>query len=97
MSRVSLTDRFIRSRPPAPAGGRDEYLDSVVPGLALRITDTGHKSFVLIARFPTHPKNPTRRAIGKYGAVGLEGARIRARQWLEMIERSIAPAVEEAR
>ena len=79
MSRISLTDRFIKSRRPAAAGGRDEYQDAIVPGLALRVTDKGAKSFVLIARFPTHPKNPTRRAIGRYGAIGLEDARDRAR------------------
>jgi integrase len=61
------------------------------------VTDTGHKSFVLVARFPTHPKNPTRRAIGNYGAVSLEGARARARQWLDLIERGVDPAVEDAR
>src|ERR1700730_13759836 len=97
VSRTNLTDRFIKSRQPAPAGRRDEYQDAIVPGLALRVTATGHKSFVLIARFPTHPKNPTRRAIGRYGAVGLEDARARARQWLEWIERGVDPAVEEAR
>jgi integrase len=97
MSKRNLTDRYIKSRQPAPAGRRDEYHDAIVPGLALRVTDTGHKSFVLIARFPTHPINPTRRAIGKYGAVSLDTARARARQWLDWIERGIDPAVEDAR
>src|SRR5580704_842933 len=97
VSRTNLTDRFIKSRQPAPAGRREEFQDAIVPGLALRVTDTGNKSFVLVARFPTHPKNPTRRAIGRYGAVGLEDARARARQWLEWIERGVDPAVEDAR
>jgi integrase len=97
VSRTNLTDRFIKSRQPAPAGRREEYQDAIVPGLALRVTDTGNKSFVLIARFPTHPKNPTRRAIGRYGAVSLEAARTRARQWLDWIERGVDPAVEDAR
>jgi integrase len=97
LSRTNLTDRFIKSRQPAPAGRREEYQDAIVPGLALRVTDTGHKSFVLIARYPTRPKNPTRRAIGNYGAVSLETARSRARQWLEWIERGVDPAVEKAR
>lgn len=97
LTRTNLTDRFIKSRHAAPAGRREEYRDSIVPGLALRVTDTGHKSFVLIARYPTRPKNPTRRAIGNYGAISLEAARIRARQWLEWIERGVDPAVENAR
>jgi integrase len=97
LTRTNLTDRFIRSRQPAPAGRRHEYQDAIVPGLALRVTDTGHKSFVLVARYPTNPKNPTRRAIGSCGAVSLETARDRARQWLEWIERGVDPAVENAR
>lgn len=61
------------------------------------MTNAGHKSFVLVARFPTHPKNMTRRAIGNYGAITLDTARDRARQWLQWIERGIDPAVENAR
>jgi integrase len=65
--------------------------------LALRVTDKGHKSFVLVARYPSHPSNPTRRALGDYGAVTLEGARRKAREWLELIQKGIDPKVEEAR
>jgi hypothetical protein len=64
VSRQNLTDRFIKSRENAPAGRRVDYPDAVVSGLALRVTDRGHKSFVLIARYPLQPKNPTRRALG---------------------------------
>jgi integrase len=97
VSRINLTDRFIKSRRPAEPGTRDEYPDAIVPGLALRVTDKGSKSFVLIARYPKHPKNPTRRAIGRYGAIGLEDARQRARQWLALIDRGIDPEIENAR
>ena len=64
MSRKNLTVEFIRSRKPAPEGKRIDYFDAVVPGLGLRVTDRGHKSFVLVARYPSHPKNPTRRFLG---------------------------------
>ncbi len=64
MARINLTPRFIRSRRPAKSGQRDDYPDALVPGLALRVTDKGHKSFVLVARYPLKPKNPTRRALG---------------------------------
>jgi integrase len=63
----------------------------------LRVTDKGHKSFVLIARYPSHPQNPTRRAIGNYGAISLEQARQGAREWLELIGKGRDPKVEEAR
>jgi integrase len=95
--RQNLTDRFIKSCKPASAGKRDDYPDAIVPGLALRVTDKGHRSFVLVARYPTHPKNPTRRALGNYGAVGLDQARSKARQWLELIGKGIDPEIHEAR
>jgi integrase len=97
VSRENLTDRFIKSRKPAPAGKRDDYPDAIVPGLALRVTERGHKSFVLIARYPLQPKNPTRRALGDYGAITLEQGREKARAWLEMIGKGIDPKVEEER
>lgn len=64
VARKNLTVEFIRSRNAAPPGKRIDWADAVVPGLALRITDRGHKSFVLVARYPSHPKNPTRRFLG---------------------------------
>jgi len=97
MARLNLTDRFIASRKPAPAGQRQDYADAIVPGLALRVTDRGHKSFVLVARYPTNPANPTRRALGDYGALTLEQARLKARGWLELIQQGKDPKIEEAR
>ena len=67
------------------------------PGLALRVTDVGHKSFVLIARYPLNPKNPTRRALGDYGAITLDRARDKARGWLALIKKGVDPKVQEAR
>jgi integrase len=97
VSRQNLTDRFINSRRPAPSGQRQEYADAIVPGLALRVTDRGHKSFVLIARYPSNPKNPTRRALGDVGVIGLDEARQKARKWLELVGKGIDPKAEEAR
>lgn len=94
MAKSRLTDRFIKSRKAAPSGERKDYPDAVVPGLALRITDKGHKSFVLIARYPLNPRNPTRRVLGKYGALTLEGAREKARSWLALIDHGIDPKME---
>src|SRR6266478_4032600 len=57
MPRENLTDRYIKTRKPAPIGKQVDYPDAVVPGLALRVTSRGSKSFVLIARYPLFPKN----------------------------------------
>jgi integrase len=97
VSRKNLTDAFVKSRKPAPPGQRLDYADAIVPGLALRVTDRGHKSFVLIARYPLQPKNPTRRALGNYGAISLEQARQKARGWLELVQKGIDPKVESER
>src|SRR5665213_1577860 len=97
MARLNLTDRFIKSRKPAPPGKRLDFPDAIVPGLALRVTDRGHKSFVLIARYPLNPKHPTRRALGEYGALTLDQARDKGRQWLKLIARGTDPRIEEDR
>src|SRR5215471_10816399 len=89
MERKNLTDRYIRSLVPTERG---EILDIIVPGLALRVSPTS-KTFVLIHRFPGS-RNPTRRSLGKYGALTLQDARIKARRWLEMIEHGKDPAIE---
>ncbi|MFI5016053.1 MAG: tyrosine-type recombinase/integrase [Hyphomicrobiales bacterium] len=97
MARINLTDRFVKSRGPAEKGKRDDYADAIVPGLALRVTERGHKSFVLVARYPHKPRNPTRRALGDYGAITLDQAREKARGWLELITKGVDPRVKEAR
>jgi hypothetical protein len=78
-AKVKLTNRFVESRSAAPAGKRDDYHDSLVPGLSLRVTDRGHKSFVLHARFPEAPQTFTRRALGSYPGLSLD----RAVRWPE--------------
>jgi integrase len=93
----NLTDRFIASRKPAKPGDRDHYYDALVPGMMLRVTDTGHKSFCLAARFPLNPRNPTKRALGDVGAITLADARQKAREWLALVTKGIDPKIEEER
>jgi integrase len=97
MARINLTDKYIESDKRVPKSGRVDYQDALVPGLALRVSSTGNKSFVLVARYPTNPRNPTRRALGEYGAITLEEARVKAREWLALLNKHIDPKVEEAR
>ena len=60
-----LTEKFCQSRKP-PAEGREMHHDALVPGLALRVTSRGHKSWVLAARYPEHPGWSAKRALGDY-------------------------------
>src|SRR5262249_23725325 len=95
--RVKLTDRFVESRRAASPGKRDDHYDSIVPGLALRVTERGAKSFVLHGRFPLRPAPFTRRTLGQYPGLTLEAARTKARQWQLLIDRGIDPSEEEER
>jgi integrase len=96
MAKRTLTDRLIKSLKPAKPEARYDVMDSVVPGLGIRVTSNGAKTFVLVARFPGS-KNPTRRALGEYDALTLTKARQKARDWLELIGRGIDPRNEEER
>jgi integrase len=91
--RRTLNDRIIRALKPAKAGQRHEIWDALVPGLGVRVTDRGTKSFVLVTRYPGSD-NPARRALGGYGELTLEQARTKARRWLELVGRGVDPHVE---
>jgi integrase len=94
----SLTDRKLQSlaHRPAEAGKTYDVPDVEVRGLHVRVMPSGHRSFVLVSRFPG-AKNPTRRSIGAYGPVSLEAARQKARDWLKLIGQGIDPAIHEER
>ena len=89
-SKKPLTDRAIRALPPAEPGKRRIVWDAIVPGLGVRVTDRGAKSFVLVTRYPGST-SPAPRSLGTYGAISLEAARTRAREWLELIGSGIDP------
>jgi hypothetical protein len=91
----ALTDRTIRGLKPAPRGKRTIVWDAQVPGLAIRVTDRGKKTFTLIVRYPGSP-NPAPRSLGAYGAITLETARIKARDWLALIASGTDPAMHDA-
>jgi integrase len=96
MAKRTLTDRGIKALKPAKPGKPYDAMDAVVPGLGVRVSETGRRTFILVARFPGS-KNPTRRALGEYGALTLEHARSKARNWIELIRRGIDPKVQEER
>jgi Arm domain-containing DNA-binding protein/integrase-like protein len=93
--RKTLTDRYLKSLEKATPGERPITWDTVVPPMGIRITDRGHKTLVLGARFPG--KHFTVRELGEYGPLTLEQARTRARHWLELIGKGIDPAIDKER
>jgi hypothetical protein len=64
MAKRVLTDRTIKALKPAKPGQRFEVADAGMPGMVLRVTDRGTKTFALVARYPGS-NNPTRKALGE--------------------------------
>jgi integrase len=91
VARNRLTDRKLAAL--KPEGKRYDVMDTDVPGFGVRVSETGQRTFVLIARYPGS-SNPTRRALGEYPALSLEQARERAREWRELIRKGIDPKAE---
>lgn len=88
--KVALTDRGVQQLLP-PAQGRLEVRDTKIPGLALRITPNGVKTWTVL----WHAGRQTRRhAIGPYPAVTLASARDWARQVLADAARGVDPGAE---
>jgi integrase len=107
-ARKNLTDRTLKSLPPAKPGARYEVYDTGLPAFGVRVSadvDTATRkasriAFVLYARFGG-TRSPGRRRLGFYrgGAptLTLEEARAKAREWLALIDQGHDPAVLEER
>jgi integrase len=75
MPRVALTDVFCKTS--KPLGVRTDYFDETVPGLALRVTENGHRSWSYLFTSPRDGKR-ARATIGTYPATSLAAARGKA-------------------
>jgi integrase len=73
MATQNLTVRSIAALKPAPR--RYEVFDALTPGLAIRVTPSGHKSWVLLYR---HHGRLRRLTLGRYPDRDLAGARKQA-------------------
>lgn len=85
-----LTDAYVRNLKPAPSGQRYAVSDALVPGLRVRVTDKGVKTFILWRRYSGAP-NPAARALGNVGAMTLSAARDKARTWIELVKQGKDP------
>lgn len=75
MATVTFTVRYLDYLKPQPK--RYEVFDALVPGLAIRVTPAGHKSFTLYYR---HHGRMRRVGLGRYPDVLLADARTRPRR-----------------
>lgn len=85
-----LTDLFVERVKP-PATGRVEYFDASFPGLALRVTEKGGKSWCAFYRFHGRLRRFT---IGSYPALKPGQARREAGAALDKVRQGVDPAEE---
>ena len=103
-----LQDQKIKALRP-PTEGRLEVKDALVPGLMLRVTPRGVKSFCLVFKVPgEHPDGPSktgmprcgkshRMTLGTYPMLSLADARDTARRLLEQVDQGIDPRPQHLR
>jgi integrase len=90
MPTKKLTDLFVERVKP-PANGRAEYFDAAFPGLALRVTENGGKSWSVFYRLSGRLRRFT---IGGYPAIKPAQARREASSALERVRLGFDPADE---
>lgn len=90
MPTVKFTDKNVRSIKP-PDVGRVEYRDTVIPGLWLRMTDHGRKTWGVTYRLNGRQRRLT---MGTYPGLSLADAREKARKALREVGIGNDPAEE---
>jgi integrase len=89
MPSQNLTYTFVSNLKPPEEGKREEYYDTVVKGLLVRITHTGHKSFIF--RYGDQGKRYT---IGSFADMSIADARDKARDLKERVRQGYDPQAE---
>src|SRR5262249_31473335 len=79
---------------PIPASGRVEYFDKGTPSFGLRVTNTGHRSWICLYRYKGEKRRYT---IGTFPQLGLADARERAKEILRRAATGEDPATEKKR
>ena len=90
MRRVA-TIASVQAATPAP-NRQVEYPDAKVPGLALRVSPAGNKSWTL--RYRTNKGEQRRLTLGRYPSVSLSKARELAHKAVGRVAEGVDPAME---
>src|SRR5215207_2854650 len=89
MPRVNLTHKMVEATP-VPLGRKSvDYFDRRMPGLVLRVSAGGTKSWNAVYR---HHSRARRLTLGRFPMIALDDARNRAREALCTVSRGIDPA-----
>lgn len=89
-TKKTLTAASVERIKPPQTGQRDTF-DAAMPGLALRVSYGGSKTFVLFYRLHGRQRRMT---LGRYPGLSLSDARTKARDALQAVERGEDPAQE---
>jgi integrase len=92
MPKISFTVRKLDSLKPSEA--RVDYWDCGIPGLVLRVTPDGTKTFSILYRIGGRRRRYT---LGGFPVLKLADARDRAKDALELVRRGIDPVEEQMR
>jgi integrase len=90
MPRVTLTDRFVAGAKPANGDRQTYFFDSKTPGLALRVSDSGHRGWTFQFT-PPGGEGRVRTTLGSYPAMPLAAARTKAEQARHEVQDGIDP------
>ena len=90
-----LTDAAVKRIEPPDSGQRD-YPDPYIPGLYLRVSSKGNRSWCFMYRLKDGSRKQRRITFGRYPALGLAEARDKARPLYEQTQRGEDPAIFEA-
>jgi integrase len=93
MSVLTLTARVVEQLPPASPGDRHEYFDQELPGLTLRVTERGAKTWTVMYR---HRGRLRRLTLGSASILAPAAARARARDVLYAAGKGSDPATEKS-
>ncbi len=79
---------------PSPASGRSTYKDTKTPGLHVRVSSTGVKTFSLFKRANGKPERTT---LGRFPEMTVDQARRKAAELNGQIAMGVSPAAEKRR
>jgi integrase len=84
IKKTALTDRSLKALKPASDGRRQIVWDSLMPGMAVRVSALGKRSFYAVKRRPGDVQ-PVWHLLGAYPVMGLGEARSAAREALSAL------------
>jgi integrase len=89
--KIALTDRSLQAMKPAADGRRTVVWDALLPGLAVRVSDKGRRSFYAVKRRAGR-QQPSWVLLGSYPVTTLAEARAKAREALGALMAGDDPA-----